>query len=185
MLVPADSIVPVIVVNRSVRWMESVLINTGSNYFGYSLAAWLRHCGYSHIDTLILLDNRKRYYGGLPKVMAVATVGTAVIISRDRRNLDAIRHDLWSAGTRTRLFLNAETAAWQGFRVRQSGDFGERTYQCETDEPGGGQLQIDIAVRPQRHTVVSVRRRTITGRLMAAKEWKLRYSDHDRLIDVD
>jgi ComEC/Rec2-related protein len=178
-LLARDNVTPVILVNTQPH--GPILINTGGKRFGRALGEWLSACGFADLDTVVVLDNRVAWYGGLASVAQKSPPRRIAVVAPSKRGVEALEKTAWDANSQISLFLGAESAVNNAIRVRadrRTRD--DMSFLIDIDGLTAEEtLRVELHIDQVNGSRVKVERPAVAD---SAQEWEFRYSRVDRMV---
>lgn len=180
-LMPAERVVPVVVVRPPGHPLEPLVCNAGPARFGASLGQWLRSRGVGVVDGLALLDNRADFAAGAPGLWRFCGVRSTTMMFRTRRGLADLRAAApwhWHEVDGDRMWLQRSVS------VRRSVGEDRLSYRIVV-MPRCGAPRLEVAFTERRREGCRVRvREWRDGREVVLLEEWLAFAPEDRMLTV-
>ena len=180
-LAPAETNVPLVVIQPHSAGFGPILVNTGPAHFSYPLEGWLRHRGIGHIERIIAFDNRVAHFGGSEALLATLPVDSLTLIARARRRLTELQTACWTNGARHRFCFAEGACAWPNLRIAQSAADDIKFFECELRIDIDHRLEIVLQVVP--NAASHMRLRLFRGNEeIRSNDWAFPFRNRDRAI---
>ena len=178
---PAETNVPLVVIQPNSPGFGPIMINTGPSRFGFTLDGWLRHRGIGHVEQIIALDNRVAHFGAAEAVLQALPVDSVTVLSRDRRRLTELQTACWQYGARHHFCFSKDECEWPNLRLSRSEADDIRFYTCEVRIDIDHWLRIDLQEVPYAAGFLRLRLYQ-GGTEIRSGEWAIPIGNRDRVI---
>jgi ComEC/Rec2-related protein len=180
-IAPAESNVPLVVIEPHSPGFGPILINTGPSRFGFTLDGWLRYRGIGHIQQIVALDNRVAHFGAAQAVLEALPVDSVTVMARDRRRLTELQTACWQNGARHHFCFSQDSCEWPDLQISRSAADDISFFTCELRIDIDHRLRLDLQELP--NAASHLRLRLYRGDVeIRSEEWTFPFRDRDRAI---
>ena len=181
-LVPVNSIVPIVTILPSGIQREAIVINSGTRRFGNTLSSSLQNRGIGAIDKLIILNNRVDYYGGCADLFKKFVVRSfSVCITKNKRAIGELYQLQWKNGTRWRLFAGTDIIGIQECQITRNIGENRHNYYLRLKYQRRWIFHIEISVDIYQGSWVKIVIKDCKNNLITAREWNFLYTNKHRV----